>query len=1105
MLRIQVQNVAAAARRYFVDGLASDDYYRAGTELPGHWFGVAAERIGISGPVEYSDFAALTENLHPQTGKPLTPRKNDDRRIGYDTNFHAPKSVSVAYFLTGDERIREAFTEAVRETMQEIETHMATRVRRGGANHDRVTASMVWAEYLHFTTRPVDGIPDPHLHAHNFAFNCTWDPEEARWKAGQFVEMVRHAPYFQDVFHARLARNLGDLGLHITPTEFAFELGWVPDGLIERFSRRKRFIETIAEKMGITDAAQKAGLGAKTRERKRDDISLEELKEIWLARLTDEDRQWLDLIYESLQKGIPFHESPQVEPSLNDAPDMHDMHAGEATRPAEPGRATENATPNPERDAGRPASSEQDQPKAGQGPESNQQREYEQGPTQAGPASDRSKRHGKAEQAQAGPSADGERKTQSQDSKQRSADGAKRAGSGPGDNRMGASPKQEEKAFRARESRHEPRPSLSAKRAIDFALQHLMEKESVVTEQNIVRHAMRHSRGRATPDEVWAALKERDDIMRKTIAGKRCVTTKEAIREEKRMIDFAKDGRDQMSPLGAMPLSRSAFKLSATDWEVLRGLMDSRDRVTLLKMTGASFRPEILRAAWQGVNQGGSRLMVFGATAAASRDLEKRYGLLNGAPTVDQLLSNPKTTKRLQGMLVDKVIWVEQAGRLGTKAMHALFELARKNNCRVVLSGDEDGLRASARGDAFRIIRKHAGLNTVEWHVNEHKEGAFFEDTFSIRDRQRNVGKQFAENGRYRQTPVGSFVHEEAAKRFIEVSQRKKTAILVGPTKDAVKWLNRSARTCLRAAGKLKGPDYSFLQLNPVSMSRAEKQDPKNYRRGQYIEFHQSTPGFRSGDRARVVGVLPLLNQVIVSKPLHTPVKLFLSHADRFAVYEAERSHIAIGDKIRMTRNVKPVFGRPVRNQSLQTVVGIVPATRDLILKSGRILSRRCGHFVHDYATTPHGLQGRSADSVIMAVDGFDWKRVGNEQLTTATESAVNRFEIFSDSDPKELDKAVLRTANRMSATDFDERAEHFNDQAEHKQQAEQDQKDMNEEHARQARREDSKASGQFNRFWQEVRDTEQTRQEEEQELARKNQEEREQQLRQSGNHSHGI
>lgn len=1103
MLRIQVQNVAAAARRYFVEGLASDDYYQAGTELPGLWFGLAAERLGLSGPVEYSDFAALTENLHPQTGEPLTPRKNDDRRVGYDISFHAPKSVSIAYFLTGDERIRDMFIEAVRETMRDIESRMATRVRLGGAKHDRVTANMLWAEYMHFTTRPVDGIADPHMHVHNFAINCTWDQDEARCKAGQFVEIVRNAPYFQDAFHTRLAQKLGDLGYPITPTEFAFELGPVPEGLIERYSRRTQLIETIAEEMGITDAAQKAGLGAKTRERKRDDISLEELKEIWLARLTDEDRQWLDSLAAAREQANPFRASPQVEPSLNDAPDFHHMHEGEEARPAEPGRATENGTPNPERDAGGAASSEQSQPKAEQGQGSNQEREHEQGPRQARPASDRSNRHEKTGHEQGGSSADGQRKTQSQDSKQRSADGAKRPGHGPGDNRMGASPKEEENAFRARESRQDPRPSMSAKRAINFALEHLMERESVVTEQDIVRHAMRHSRGRATPDEIWAALKDRDDIMRKTIAGKRCVTTKEAIREEKRMIDFAKNGRNQMPPLGAMPVSLSAFKLSATDREVLRGLMESRDRVTLLKMTGASFRPEILRAAWQGVNHGGSRLIVFGANAAASRDLEKKYGLMTGAPTVDQLLSNPKTKQRLQGLLVDKIIWVEQAGRLGTKATNALFELADRKNCRIVLSGDDDGLRASVRGDAFRILRQHAGLNTAEWHANQHKEGAFFEDLHAIRDQERDVGKQFAENGRYRQTPVGSFVHEEAAERFMEVSQRKKSAIMVGPTREAVKWLNRSARALLRKAGKLKGPDYSFLQLNPVSMTRAEKQDPKNYRRGQYIEFHQSTLGFRSGDRARVVGVTPLLNQVIIRKAFRSPVMLFLSHADRFAVYEPERSHIAIGDKIRMTRNVKPLFGRPLRNQSLQTVVGIVPVSRDLILKSGRILSRRCGHFMHDYATTPHGLQGRGVDSIIMAVDRFEWRRVTNEQLTTASEAAGSRFEIVSDADPKELDLAVLRTANRMSATDFNERAEHFNEKAEHEQKSRQDQKDFDEELKRQGRREDSASSGRTNRFGEGVDEDEQDQSEAEQELARKNQEQR--QPSQERTQSHGI
>ena len=72
---------------------------------------------------------------------------------------------------------------------------------------------MVWAEFIHPTSAPVDGIPDPQLHLHAFVFNTTWDGEESRWKAGQFRELKRDAPYFQAAFRVRLANRLQDLGL----------------------------------------------------------------------------------------------------------------------------------------------------------------------------------------------------------------------------------------------------------------------------------------------------------------------------------------------------------------------------------------------------------------------------------------------------------------------------------------------------------------------------------------------------------------------------------------------------------------------------------------------------------------------------------------------------------------------------------------------------------------------------------------------------------------------------------------------------------------------------------------------------------------------------
>src|SRR5205085_9114569 len=138
-----------------------------------------------------------------------------ERRVGYDFTFSVPKSVSLLYAMSGDQGIMGAFRAAVDETMREIEAEMKTRVRRNGQDTDRGTGNMVWAEFIHTTSRPVDGVPDPQLHAHVFAFNSTWDDRERQWKAGQFRGHKASAPYFQSAFRVRLAGRLQDLGFGV--------------------------------------------------------------------------------------------------------------------------------------------------------------------------------------------------------------------------------------------------------------------------------------------------------------------------------------------------------------------------------------------------------------------------------------------------------------------------------------------------------------------------------------------------------------------------------------------------------------------------------------------------------------------------------------------------------------------------------------------------------------------------------------------------------------------------------------------------------------------------------------------------------------------------
>ena len=150
MLRITPSTSAQGAKEYFTQSLTRSDYYIDGQEVVGQWGGKAAERLGLRGEVDAKSYFALCDNSNPETSEQLTPRNKDNRRVGFDFTFSAPKSVSVLYELSGDGRILDAFRASAKETMEEIEREMKTRVRTKGRDDDRETGNMVYAEFVHF-------------------------------------------------------------------------------------------------------------------------------------------------------------------------------------------------------------------------------------------------------------------------------------------------------------------------------------------------------------------------------------------------------------------------------------------------------------------------------------------------------------------------------------------------------------------------------------------------------------------------------------------------------------------------------------------------------------------------------------------------------------------------------------------------------------------------------------------------------------------------------------------------------------------------------------------------------------------------------------------
>jgi conjugative relaxase-like TrwC/TraI family protein len=303
ILRIYTSSVSGQAKRYYIQKPTKEAYYSEGQEFTGYWGGKAATLFGLKGRVDEQSFNRLCDNQDPGTGEQLTERMKSNRRVGEDYNWNFPKSVSLVYAYTKDERILQAARQAVRDTMEEMEQMVSTRVRKAGVKDgDRLTKNWVYGEFVHVTARPVGGIPDPHLHIHCFVPNVTLDSVEKKWKAIQFGKIHDNADYFDAAVTLRLATNLKELGLQIVTTKDAFEIAGISREIIEEFSRRTKQINEEAERRGTTDAKEKAGLAALTRENKSKTVLIPELEKIWWQHLPPEHRKAFEAVKTLLQR-----------------------------------------------------------------------------------------------------------------------------------------------------------------------------------------------------------------------------------------------------------------------------------------------------------------------------------------------------------------------------------------------------------------------------------------------------------------------------------------------------------------------------------------------------------------------------------------------------------------------------------------------------------------------------------------------------------------------------------------------------------------------------------------------------------------------------------
>jgi len=842
MLRITQSQGAGHAKNYF----STADYYTEGQELTGRWRGEAARRLGLSGEIKQADWEALCENRDPHTGKRLTARTRADRTVGYDFNFHVPKSVSLLYAVTRDERIVEAFRDSVQATMEDMESEVLARVRKGGRNEDRVTGNLVWGEFIHFTSRPVDSLPDPHLHAHCFVQNLTFSDAEQAWKAGQFRELKRDAPFFEAVFHSRLAHKLSDLGLPIQRTRYGWELGGIERRFIRRFSRRTEQIEDKARELGLENAEAKSELGAKTRSRKQKDLSMPELEQAWRERMTPSEIAALESLA-SLVGG----DSEPVDPS-------------------------------------------------------------------------------------------------------------------------------------------------AAVRGIEYAIGHEFERNSVVPERTFLATALKRSAGAARVEEVLDAAK-RADLIRGKRDGRPMVTTRGVLAEERRLVDFARQGRGTCRPFVSRDVSFTRDWLNDDQKHAVRHILASRDRVLLVRGLAGVGKTTLMQEAVETIQDAGTKVFAFAPSAEASQGVLREAGF-DDPHTVARLLVD----ERLQQQVSGNLLWIDEAGQLGTKTLADVFALAESQNCRVLLTGDRAQHGSVERGAALRLLETEAGLVPAEVKEIKRQAGEYKAAVKSLAEGRVADGlKRLDKLGWIKEGPADERYALMAADYVASVKEGKR-ALVVSPTHAEGDRITAEIRHMLRDKNLLSPDEREFRVLTNVHLTEAERTDAINYREGDVLVFHQNAKGFTRGQRVEV----------------SDPAKLPVDQAPRFQAFRASRLKLAPGDLVRITHNGDTADGQHKLFNGRVYEIKRFDAQGNIVLNNGWKVAQDFGHLTHGYVVTSHASQGRSVDRVLIGQSTASFAASSREQAYVSVSRGKQRATIYTD-DKTALLEAVSQSDERLSATEL--------------------------------------------------------------------------------------
>ncbi len=597
-----------------------------------------------------------------------------------------------------------------------------------------------------------------------------------------------------------------------------------------------------------------------------------------------------------------------------------------------------------------------------------------------------------------------------------------------------------------------------ARRSVRFAIAHLSERQAVIGERELLGVALEHAVGRATlPDirrevarllgtgylipeaplfrrvdgpanapglarGVWVAAEvqlgaARDQARMRVdgeiasgrlIAVERRFTTQTALEREKRIVRIERDGRGAVGPLA--PEESVRRRLESSDLNqgqrtAVELIATSSNRVVGVQGYAGTGKSHMLQHARELVEQQGHRVVAVAPYAAHVRAL-RDLGV--EARTLASFLAAREKKVDDRTLLV-----IDEAGTVPTRQMEQALRLVEKANARVVLLGDIRQTKAIEAGRPFDQLQA-AGMQTAVMAEIQRQKDPLLREAVALAARG-DTQASLAHLTNVKQVAADHERRRELAAEYARLPEDKRAhTIIVAGTNEARREINVAVRENLALTGR----GLEFQTLARRDTTQAERAFSKNYSPGELIQPERDYPraGLSRGALYHVVDNGPG-NRLTVRSEAGQTLEFSPTTCRRLSVYEAATAELAVGDRVRITRNDAAL---DLANGDRFTVSGVTPTLvtledgqRTVALRTDRPL-----HLDHAYATTVHASQGTTAERVLF--DAATRSRTTAQDVYyVAISRARQEARVYTD-DLARLPKAIAAEHRKHAALDLE-------------------------------------------------------------------------------------